>query len=89
MAELATRVINNASGRYYQVPEMRRIKTIHFVGIGGAGMCGIAEVLLNQGYRITGSDIKATSVTERLEGMGARVFIGHQASNIESADVVV
>jgi UDP-N-acetylmuramate--alanine ligase len=89
MAELATRVINNASGRYYQVPEMRRIKTIHFVGIGGAGMCGIAEVLLNQGYRITGSDIKATSVTERLEGMGALVFIGHQASNIDSADVVV
>ena len=40
------------------IPEMRRIKTIHFVGIGGAGMCGIAEVLLNQGYKITGSDIR-------------------------------
>lgn len=75
--------------RYYQVPEMRRIKTIHFVGIGGAGMCGIAEVLLNQGYRITGSDIKATAVTERLVNMGAHVFIGHDASNISAADVVV
>lgn len=75
--------------RYYQVPEMRRIKTIHFVGIGGAGMCGIAEVLLNQGYRITGSDIKATAVTERLVDMGANVFIGHDASNISAADVVV
>lgn len=78
-----------ADQRYYQVPEMRRIKTIHFVGIGGAGMCGIAEVLLNQGYRITGSDIKASAVTERLADMGAQVFIGHASDNITSADVVV
>ena len=75
--------------RYYQVPEMRRIKTVHFVGIGGAGMCGIAEVLLNQGYRITGSDIKASSVTERLSDLGAQVFIGHAERNVEQADVVV
>lgn len=75
--------------RYYPVPEMRRIRTIHFVGIGGAGMCGIAEVLLNQGYKITGSDIKASAVTERLESMGAQVFIGHRAENIEACDVVV
>jgi UDP-N-acetylmuramate--alanine ligase len=75
--------------RYYRVPEMRRIRTIHFVGIGGAGMCGIAEVLLNQGYTITGSDIKASAVTERLESMGAQVFIGHRAENIEACDVVV
>ncbi|MBT6057634.1 MAG: UDP-N-acetylmuramate--L-alanine ligase, partial [Gammaproteobacteria bacterium] len=71
------------------VPEMRRIKTIHFVGVGGAGMCGIAEVLLNQGYSITGSDIKESANTERLASMGAKIYIGHDAANVESADVVV
>ena len=71
------------------VPEMRRIKTIHFMGIGGAGMCGIAEVLLNQGYRVTGSDIRATEVTQRLVNLGATVFIGHRAENAAEADVVV
>jgi len=81
--------MKDKGSRYYQVPEMRRIKTVHFVGIGGAGMCGIAEVLLNQGYRITGSDIKASPVTERLSDLGARVFIGHAESNVEQADVVV
>ena len=75
--------------RYYQVPEMRRIKTIHFVGIGGAGMCGIAEVLLNQGYRISGSDIKSSAVTDRLDQLGATIFIGHTSSNVKDADVVV
>jgi UDP-N-acetylmuramate--alanine ligase len=73
----------------HSVPEMRRIKTIHFVGIGGAGMCGIAEVLLNQGYRITGSDLKVSGVTARLESLGATVFIGHRAPNVAAADVVV
>lgn len=71
------------------VPEMRRIRTIHFVGIGGSGMCGIAEVLLNQGYNISGSDIRQSPVTRRLEGLGAKVFIGHEASNVAEADVVV
>ena len=71
------------------VPEMRRVKCIHFIGIGGAGMSGIAEVLLNEGYQITGSDIAANAVTERLERIGASVFIGHQASNIDQASVVV
>lgn len=75
--------------RMIEIPEMRRISTIHFVGVGGAGMCGIAEVLLNQGYKITGSDIKASSNTQRLEGLGAKVFIGHHASNIAQASVVV
>ena len=51
---------------HFCVPEMRRIRRIHFIGIGGAGMSGIAEVLLNQGYEISGSDIKASGVTERL-----------------------
>jgi len=72
-----------------EVPEMRRIKRIHFVGIGGAGMCGIAEVLLNQGYQISGSDIQASPVTERLVVMGAEVNIGHSKLNIEGADVIV
>ncbi len=75
--------------RLIEIPEMRRIETIHFVGIGGAGMCGIAEVLANQGYKVTGSDIKASAVTERLVSLGVIVYIGHNASNIDNADVVV
>ncbi|MCG8535245.1 MAG: UDP-N-acetylmuramate--L-alanine ligase [Pseudomonadales bacterium] len=75
--------------RMIEIPEMRRITTIHFVGIGGAGMCGIAEVLLNQGYRITGSDIKSGLTTQRLERLGAKIFIGHHASNVSKASVVV
>ena len=55
-------------------PEMRRIRRIHFVGIGGVGMCGIAEVLLNLGYEVSGSDLKASPVTERLESFGAEIF---------------
>src|SRR5690348_626868 len=68
---------------------MRRINTIHFVGIGGSGMCGIAEVLLNLGYTVQGSDVKESSVTKWLSGMGARVTLGHAAENIAGADVVV
>ena len=71
------------------VPEMRRIRVIHFVGIGGAGMCGIAEVLLNQGYIISGSDIQHTAVTDRLLKLGATIRIGHDAENIVDADVIV
>jgi UDP-N-acetylmuramate--alanine ligase len=68
---------------------MRRIHTIHLVGIGGSGMSGIAEVLLNLGYRVQGSDLKASAVTLRLAQLGARVAIGHSAVNVEGADVVV
>ena len=68
---------------------MRRIRRIHFVGIGGAGMCGIAEVLTNQGYQVSGSDLKASPVVERLRGMGIQVAIGHAAENVMNADVVV
>ena len=71
------------------VPEMRRVKQIHFIGIGGAGMCGIAEILLNEGYQISGSDIAESPVTQRLTRAGAKVFFGHQAQNIEGASVVV
>ena len=56
---------------------MRRINTIHFVGIGGSGMGGIAEVLLNLGYTVQGSDLKANAVTERLAKLGARITFGH------------
>lgn len=72
-----------------EIPEMRRIRRIHFVGIGGAGMCGIAEVLLNQGYEVSGSDAKAGKSTDRLKQFGAQIFIGHDAANVEEADVVV
>ncbi len=68
---------------------MRRIRRIHFVGIGGAGMCGIAEVLSNQGYQVSGSDLKASPVVERLRELGIQVAIGHAAENVMSADVVV
>ena len=69
--------------------EMRRIRRIHFVGIGGAGMCGIAEVLGNQGYEISGSDLSRSAVTERLIQQGFSVSEGHTAENISNADVVV
>jgi len=62
---------------------------IHFVGIGGIGMSGIAEVLLNHGYVVQGSDLKSSKITERLERLGARIFIGQKAENLEGAEVVV
>ena len=67
----------------------RRIKQVHFVGIGGSGMSGIAEVLANIGYDITGSDLAENAMTERLASLGAKIFKGHAASNIEGANVVV
>jgi UDP-N-acetylmuramate--alanine ligase len=68
---------------------MRRIGTIHFVGIGGSGMNGIAEVLLNLGYQVQGSDLKSSDATQRLAELGAQVTYGHRPGNIEGADVVV
>ena len=66
-----------------------KVKRVHFVGIGGAGMSGIAEVLLTQGYQVSGSDVAATAVTRRLTALGARIAAGHAADNIAGADVVV
>jgi UDP-N-acetylmuramate--alanine ligase len=66
-----------------------RTHRIHFIGIGGSGMSGLAEVLLNMGYAVSGSDLKATDVTDRLVGLGGRVFAGHAAANVEGAQVVV
>jgi UDP-N-acetylmuramate--alanine ligase len=65
------------------------VKHIHFVGIGGAGMSGIAEVLVNLGYQVSGSDLSRNAVTERLAALGARIAIGHDAENIEGANAVV
>ena len=73
----------------YELPEMRRIRRIHFVGIGGVGMCGIAEVLLNQGYQIQGSDIRDSQVTQRLTKLGALIQIGHREENVGGVDAVV
>ena len=68
---------------------MRRIQRIHFVGAGGIGMCGIAELLANQGYRISGSDLRESANTERLRSLGIPVAIGHDADHVGDADVVV
>ncbi len=68
---------------------MRRIRHVHFVGIGGAGMCGIAEVLLHEGYVVSGSDIAESVTVARLRDLGATVMIGHAAQNVDNADVVV
>src|SRR5205085_6595931 len=65
------------------------IGPIHFVGVGGIGMSGIAEIMLRIGYSVSGSDAKASANTERLEDLGARIFIGHDATNIEGASAVV
>ncbi len=67
----------------------RKLQHIHMVGIGGTGMCGIAEVLLNLGYKVSGSDLQENEATARLARLGARIFIGHSAENVTGADVVV
>ena len=66
-----------------------KVKRIHFVGIGGSGMSGIAEVLLNLGYEVTGSDLGTNAATERLTGLGVRIAVGHDAANVATADAVV
>src|SRR6185503_6671857 len=67
----------------------KRYQHIHFVGIGGVGMSGIAELLMGLGYKVSGSDARRSEATERLEALGAKIFIGHDASNVEGAHVVV
>jgi len=71
------------------IKRMRRIHCVHFVGIGGSGMSGIAEVMLSLGYAVQGSDLKPNKQTKRLEKQGATLFIGHAAENIRDADAVV
>lgn len=67
----------------------RKIQKLHFVGIGGIGMSGIAELLLNLGYRVSGSDLRPSPVTERLAALGGRICVGHRAENVEGTDVVI
>ena len=71
------------------IPEMRRVRSIHFVGVGGAGMGGLAEVLLNEGYDITGSDIAENNVVKHLKKLGVSCHLGHHTQHVEHADVVV
>ncbi|MGM3191482.1 UDP-N-acetylmuramate--L-alanine ligase [Dickeya dadantii subsp. dieffenbachiae] len=71
------------------VPEMHRVRHIHFVGIGGAGMGGIAEVLANEGYQISGSDLAPNAVTQQLTDLGARIYFHHRPENVNEASVVV
>ena len=78
-----------AETEQYRVPEMKRIKAIHLVGIGGSGMSGIAEVLLNQGYNISGSDVRANESTRRLSSQGALIYFKHDASFVDQIDLVV
>ena len=72
-------------GHFLFAPTQR----IHFIGVGGIGMSGIAEILLTMGYSVSGSDLRRSPVTERLVGLGARVFEGHAAANVAASDVVV
>ena len=69
--------------------KLGRVQRVHFVGIGGSGMSGIAEVLVNLGYRVSGSDVAESATTRRLAGLGADVRIGHHPQTIASADVGV
>src|SRR5216117_3446636 len=66
-----------------------KTRRVHFIGIGGIGMSGIAELLANLGYAVSGSDEKRSATTDRLAGMGIRIVIGHRAENVGDADVVV
>src|SRR5689334_15790181 len=70
-------------------PMKHKVRRIHFVGIGGSGMSGIAEVLVNQGYQVSGSDLAENAATRRLAELGAKVLLKHQPANVQGADVVV
>lgn len=67
----------------------KNIKKVHFVGIGGIGMSGLAEILLSQGFEVSGSDLQSTEITERLEGLGVKIYEGHAERNLDDADVLV
>lgn len=78
-----------SSKNKFMSPRMGHVEHIHFVGIGGSGMCGIAEVLKNEGYHITGSDLSDSRVVQYLRSIGINIKIGHEADNITGADVIV
>ncbi len=79
----------NLQQEIFHSPRMGRVKNIHFIGIGGAGMCGIAEMLHKEGYNISGSDISESNIVKQLRKLGIKVQVGHNKLNIENADVVV
>ena len=79
----------SAAGDRYPVPEMRRVRHIHMIGVGGTGMSGIAEVLVNLGYRVSGSDLRDGSVAAHLRAVGVAVMNGHAGEHVAGADVVV
>jgi UDP-N-acetylmuramate--alanine ligase len=81
--------MNETLRRRHNPNSMGRMRQIHFVGIGGAGMSGIAEVMINLGYQVSGSDQRESRVTRRLAGLGAAIFHGHQAAHVKGADAVV
>jgi UDP-N-acetylmuramate--alanine ligase len=78
-----------AGQEQFPVPEMRRVRHIHMIGVGGTGMSGIAEVLVNLGYAVSGSDLRDGAVTAHLREVGVRVLIGHRGEHVQGADVVV
>ena len=88
MSIFSKKIASNTTGPI-KIPEMRRVKRIHFVGIGGAGMGGIAEVLLNEGYQVSGSDLSENQVVKRLSSLGAEIVIGHSGDNVKGASVIV
>jgi UDP-N-acetylmuramate--alanine ligase len=81
--------MTKAGGKPQSLFKTRHAAQVHFVGIGGIGMSGIAEVLLNLGYRVSGSDLKGSDITRRLTSLGASIYEGHKAQNLVQADVVV
>lgn len=86
---LSERADMTKDNNQYKDVGMSRIKRIHFIGIGGVGMSGIAEVLINLGYQVSGSDVKEGVSTQRLKSLGATIYIGHDISNVKDCDVVV
>lgn len=82
-------ITTSAPSTYSANPMMRRVRRIHMLGIGGSGMAGIAEVLINLGYRVSGTDLRESAATRRLLALGAQIFIGHAAENAQGADVIV
>ena len=89
MVETKSVKADTVESSVFEIPEMRRIRRIHFIGIGGAGMSGIAEVLLTQGYEVSGSDLRESASTRRLTNLGAIIFFGHHTDNVIDANVVV
>jgi UDP-N-acetylmuramate--alanine ligase len=92
-AKRAFRVVFKWSNRLFMIQRRRPVPfelgPVHFIGIGGIGMSGIAEIMIRIGYTVQGSDAKASANTERLEKLGARIFIGHDAANVEGASAIV